>query len=320
MFTTRRALGKVLLFAEFTGGKVSPATYAAVTAAKALGDVTALAAGPGSKAIAEQLKAISGVSQVLVAEAPHYDHFMPEEIAPLVVENVKKGGFTHVVAASSAISKGFIPRAAAKFDSMPVTDVTKVEGENKFVRLTYAGNAVTTVSTSDSVKFLTIRPTSFDKAPATGGSGSVADATATAAVGSAAWVQDIIQKSDKPELTAAPVVVSGGRGLKNGDNFKLLHELAEPLKGAVGATRAVVDAGYCPNDMQVGQTGKVVAPNLYVAVGLSGAIQHVAGMKDSKVIVAINTDPDAPIFSVSDYGLVEDLFKAVPEMTKQVKS
>jgi electron transfer flavoprotein alpha subunit len=312
-------LGKALVLAEIQGGKLVSSTLAAITAAKAVGEVSVLLAGPGSKAIAEELKQVSGVSAVLVNESAHYANSMPEELAPLVVNIVKTGSFTHVMAASSAFSKGVVPRAAVKFDSMPISDVTKVEGEDTFVRLTYAGNAVTTVKTSDKIKFLTIRGTSFDKAATTGGSGAVSDAEATPAIGSSKWIEDVVAKNDKPELTTAPIVISGGRGLKNGDNFKLIDDLAAPLKAAVGATRAAVDAGYCPHDMQIGQTGKVVAPKLYIAVGLSGAIQHMAGMKDSKVIVAINTDADAPIFSFADYQLVEDLFKAVPAMTELVK-
>lgn len=311
--------GKALVLAETLDGKLVPSTLSAITAAKSLGDVTALVAGPGSKAVAAELGKAAGLTSVLVSEAAHYDHALPEELAPLLEATVKAGGFTHVVAASGAMSKGVLPRAAVKFDSMPISDVTQVVSEDTFVRLTYAGNAVTTVKSNDKVKFVTVRATSFEKAAIGEGKASIADASASAATGKAKWVEDQVAKSDKPDLTSAPVVISGGRGLKAPENFKLLDTLAGPLKAAVGATRAVVDAEWCSNDMQVGQTGKVVAPNLYIAIGLSGAIQHVAGMKDSKVIAAINTDADAPIFSIADYGLVEDLFKAVPAMEKLIK-
>ena len=313
-------LGKALVLAEVSAGKLTANTLAAVTAASKIGDVTALVAGKDAKAAAAQLAKVAGVSAVLATEAPQYDNGLPEEVAALLIETVKAGSFTHVVAATSAFSKNAVPRAAVTFDSAVISDVAEIKGEDTFVRNTYAGNVVSTVKSADAVKFITVRPTSFERAAAEGGSAAVSDAATVAPKGTSKWVKDETVKSDKPELTAAPVVVSGGRGLKNKENFKLLDELAAPLKAAVGATRAVVDAGFCPNDMQVGQTGKVVAPNLYFAVGLSGAIQHVAGMKDSKVIVAINTDADAPIFQVADYGLVADLFDAVPKLTEKLKA
>ena len=313
-------LGKALVLAEVSAGKLTANTLAAVTAAAKIGDVTALVAGKDAKAAAAQLAKVAGVSAVLATEAPQYDNGLPEEVAALLIETVKAGSFTHVVAATSAFSKNAVPRAAVTFDSAVISDVAEIKGEDTFVRNTYAGNVVSTVKSADAVKFITVRPTSFERAAAEGGSAAVSDAATVAPKGTSKWVKDETVKSDKPELTAAPVVVSGGRGLKNKENFKLLDELAAPLKAAVGATRAVVDAGFCPNDMQVGQTGKVVAPDLYFAVGLSGAIQHVAGMKDSKVIVAINTDADAPIFQVADYGLVADLFDAVPKLTEKLKA
>eukprot|EP00744_Colponema_vietnamica_P004055 GILI01006111.1.p1 GENE.GILI01006111.1~~GILI01006111.1.p1 ORF type:complete len:342 (-),score=111.73 GILI01006111.1:184-1146(-) len=311
---------KTLVLAEVYGGKLVPNTLSAVAAAAKIGEVTALVAGQGAKTAAAELAKVAGVTAVLATEAAHYDHGLPEEVSTLLVETVKAGNFTHVVSATSAFSKNAIPRAAVAFDSMVISDVAEIKSEDTFIRNTYAGNAVSTVKSSDAVKFLTVRPTSFERAAKEGGNGSVSDAKDSAPKGSSKWVKDEVQKTDKPELTAAPIVVSGGRGLKNKENFKLLDDLAAPMKAAVGATRAVVDAGYCPNDMQVGQTGKVVAPNLYIAVGLSGAIQHVAGMKDSKVIVAINNDADAPIFQVADYGLVADLFDAVPKLTEKVKA
>lgn len=313
-------LGKALVLAEVSAGKLTANTLAAVTAASKVGPVTALIAGKDAKAAAAELSKVAGVTSVLASEAPQYDNGLPEEVAALLVETVKTGGFTHVVAATSAFTKNAVPRAAVAFDSMVISDVADIKSEDTFVRNTYAGNAVSTVKSNNAVKFLTVRPTSFERAAKEGGAGVVTDAVTVAPKGSSKWVKDETVKSDKPELTSAPVVVSGGRGLKNKENFKILDDLATPLKAAVGATRAVVDAGFCPNDMQVGQTGKVVAPNLYVAVGLSGAIQHVAGMKDSKVIVAINTDADAPIFQVADYGLVADLFDAVPKLTEKVKA
>ena len=313
-----RVLGKSLVVAEVQGGKVAACTLSAITAAAKCGPVSALVAGADAAAAAQTLAKVQGVEEVFVASGEHYSHGLPEELAPLVVETTQKNAFTHVFAGTSALGKNVIPRAAAKLDSMPISDITGITDESTFVRLTYAGNAVTSVKSSDKIICATVRGTSFDRA-AEGGSAKVTEVADTAAVGTSEWVEDLVEKSDKPDLSTAAIVISGGRGLKNGDNFKLLDELAAPLKAAVGATRAVVDAGYVANDMQIGQTGKVVAPNLYIAVGLSGAIQHVAGMKDSKVIACINNDADAPIFTVSDYGLVGDLFEAVPKMTELVK-
>lgn len=315
---TFNTLGKALVVAEVTSGKIAPATLAAITAASKCGPVSALIAGSDAKAVGAQLAKVAGVTEVLVAASDAYGNGLPEALAPLVAETTKAKGFTHVFAGTSAFGKNVIPRAAAKLDSMPISDITAVVDESTFVRLTYAGNAVNTTKSSDAIKFATVRGTSFDRAATEGGNATVTEIAAGAASTTSKWIQDIIATSDKPALETAKTVVSGGRGLKNADNFKLLDNLAKPLGAAVGATRAVVDAGYCPNDMQIGQTGKVVAPQLYLAIGLSGAIQHVAGMKDSKVIAAINTDADAPIFAVSDYGLVADLFDAVPTMTRLV--
>ena len=311
--------GKVLVVGEIQGGKITPGTFSAVTAAAKCGDVSILLAGAGAKELGKVAAQIKDVKEVLTSEAEQYTHGLPEEFAPFIVENAKAGSFTHIVGATSAFIKNALPRAAAALDSMPISDVTEIKDENTFVRQAFAGNVISTVSSKDAVKILTIRPTSFDRTAAEGGAAEVKDAKDAPKKGSSTWVEDIVATSDKPDLSTASIVVSGGRGLKNGDNFKLLDELAAPLKAAVGATRAVVDAGYCPNEMQVGQTGKIVAPSLYIAVGLSGAIQHIAGMKDSKVIACINTDEDAPIFQVSDYGLKADLFDAVPKLTQLVK-
>jgi len=314
---TARALGKSLVIAESLNGAVVPATFAAVTAAAKVGPVTALASGADAAKIAEQLAKVAGVTEVLVATGAA--NGLPEELAPVVKKAVEAQSFTHVFAATSAFGRNVVPRVAAKFDSMPIADITGINSEDTFVRQVYAGNAITTVKSLDKVKFVTVRGTAFDRAPAEGGSAKVTDFGAIEPSKTAKWVEDIIAKSDKPELTTAAVVVAGGRGLKNGENFKLLDELAAPLKAAVGATRAVVDAGFVPNDMQIGQTGKTIAPTLYIGAGISGAIQHVAGMKESKVIAVINNDGDAPFFQVADYGLVEDLFTAVPALTKLVK-
>lgn len=315
--STARVFGKALVIAESLNGSVVPATFAAITAAAKVGPVTALASGADAAAIGAQLAKVAGVAEVLVATGAA--NGLPEELSPVVKKAVDEKSFTHVFAATSAFGRNVIPRVAAKFDSMPIADVTAVQSEDTFVRQVYAGNAITTVKSLDKVKFVTVRGTAFDRAAATGGSATVADFGAIAASTSSKWVEDIIAKSDKPELTTASTVVAGGRGLKNGENFKLLDELAAPLKAAVGATRAVVDAGFVPNEMQIGQTGKTIAPTLYIGAGISGAIQHVAGMKESKVIAVINTDADAPFFQVADYGLVGDLFEAVPALTKLVK-
>lgn len=308
--------GKALVLIEHNNAKVSPASLSAINAATKFGDVTALVAGKDCKAVAEAAGKVNGVKAVLHVDAPEYANLLPENVAPLVQKVQAAQNFSHIVAAHTAFGKSVIPRAAAVTDVHPIPDVIKIVDESTFVRPTYAGNAISTVkSTKDPVKMLTIRPTNFDKAAETGGSGAVSSFDATGDLGVSKWVSDEKDESGKPDLTSARVVVSGGRGLKSKDNFKLLYELADKIPNcAVGATRAVVDAGFVPNDLQVGQTGKVVAPQLYVAVGLSGAIQHLAGMKDSKVIACINNDPDAPIFTVSDYGLEADLFDALPKM------
>ena len=306
-----------LLVAEHDGSAVTEGTLAAVTAAQSLGPVHMLVGGEGSKAVAESAKSISGVATVSYVESAQLSKGLAEEWAPVVVAAREAEGASHVVAAS-AFSKSVLPRVAAMLDVAQISDVLDVKDEKTFVRPMYAGNAISTVESSDEVKVLTIRPTVFDKASREGGSGDVKELAASPAVGLSEWMSEEVLKSDRPDLATAKTVIAGGRGLKTGENFALLDSLGSKLNAAIGASRAAVDAGMCPNDMQIGQTGKVVAPDLYVAVGISGAIQHLAGMKDSKTIVAINKDPEAPIFQVADYGLVEDLFNACPEMESKL--
>ena len=306
----------VLLIAEITEGALSmDATAKAVTAAKALGDVTVLACGASAKAAADEAATIEGVSKVLVAEDAIYGHRLAEPVAALITSLA--GDYSHVVAPSTTDAKNILPRVAAALDVMILTDVTGVVDADTFERPIYAGNAIQTVKSKDATKVITFRTSTYDAAP-TGGSASVEAIGAGENPGVSEWVEDKVAESDRPELTSAGIVVSGGRGVGSEENFELIEKLADKLGAAVGASRAAVDSGFAPNDWQVGQTGKVVAPNLYVAVGISGAIQHLAGMKDSKVIVAINKDEEAPIFQVADYGLVADLFEAVPELTEKL--
>eukprot|EP00993_Chasmostoma_nieuportense_P001632 NODE_2496_length_1161_cov_722.139265_g1946_i1.p1 GENE.NODE_2496_length_1161_cov_722.139265_g1946_i1~~NODE_2496_length_1161_cov_722.139265_g1946_i1.p1 ORF type:complete len:321 (-),score=70.91 NODE_2496_length_1161_cov_722.139265_g1946_i1:126-1088(-) len=318
MFRTARALfGKALVIAEHNNLKLSPSTLAATQAATRFGDVTVLVAGKGCGSVIEEACGLKGVASVLTVDSAEYANGTPENFAVLVkkVQDAKK--FSHVVAAHTAFGKSVIPRVAAVYDCQPIIDVIKIADETTFARPTYAGNAIATVKADvDPIKFVSVRPTSFEKATV-GGTAAKEAFEAAGESGLCKWMSDEVDTSGKPDLATAPKVVSGGRGMKSGDNFKMLYELADKLGNcAVGATRAVVDAGFVANELQVGQTGKIVAPQLYVAVGLSGAIQHLAGMKDSKTIACINTDPEAPIFSVSDYGLEADLFEAVPKMTK----
>ncbi|RHZ09641.1 hypothetical protein DYB31_002821 [Aphanomyces astaci] len=308
-----------LVVAEHNGEALTGGTLSAITAASKIGgDITVLVSGSNTANIAKEAAAVQGVKSVLHADAAQFDHAIAEELSSLVVTIQKGSNFSHIVAPSSNISKNFFPRVGAALDVAPFTDVLTVVDENTFQRPLYAGNAIATVTSSDSVKLLTVRPTGFEKAAVTGGSGVVSAAPAAPAANLTRFVSEETSSSERPDLTAARVVVSGGRGLKSGENFALLNTLADKLKGAVGASRAAVDAGFVPNELQIGQTGKVVAPELYIAVGISGAIQHLAGMKDSKTIVAINKDAEAPIFQVADYGLVEDLFKALPELTEKI--
>ena len=303
----------VLVIAEHDNSELKAATLNAVTAAKALGDVTVLVAGSGSQSVADAAAQIDGVSKVLHSDAAHYENGIAEELTPLVVGAA--ASYDYVVAAASTFGKNLLPRVSALLDVEQISDITSVVSADTFVHPVYAGNALETVQTSDAKKVLTVRTTAFEAAATTGGSAAVEALAATDAVGTVTLVGRELTESDRPELGAAEVIVSGGRGVGSAENFALIEALADKLGAAVGASRAAVDSGYVPNDYQVGQTGKVVAPSLYIAVGISGAIQHLAGMKDSKVIVAINKDEDAPIFQVADYGLVADLFDVVPEMT-----
>lgn len=307
----------ILVIAEHNNGALGAATLNTVAAAQKIGgDVAVLVAGQNVGGVAEAAAKIAGVSKVLVADNAAYAHQLPENVAPLIAELGK--GHSHVLAPATTNGKNFLPRVAALLDVDQISEIIDVVSADTFKRPIYAGNAIATVQSSASVKVITVRGTGFDAAAAEGGSAAIEAVSGPADAGKSVFVGEELAKSDRPELTAAKIVVSGGRGMGNGDNFKILYALADKLGAAVGASRAAVDAGFVPNDMQVGQTGKIVAPQLYIAVGISGAIQHLAGMKDSKVIVAINKDEEAPIFQVADYGLVADLFEAVPELEKAV--
>ena len=306
----------VLLLGEVTNGELSrDATAKAVNAVKSLGDVTVLCAGSSAKAAAEEAAKIAGVAKVLVAEDARYGHRLAEPTAALLVSLA--GDYSHIAAPATTDAKNIMPRVAALLDAMVISDVSAVIDADTFERPVYAGNAIQTVKSKDAKKVFTIRTASFDAA-GDGGAAAVADATLADDPGVSKWLNDEVAASDRPELTSAGRVVSGGRGVASKENFGIIEALADKLGAAVGASRAAVDSGYAPNDWQVGQTGKVVAPELYVAVGISGAIQHLAGMKDSKVIVAINKDEEAPIFQIADYGLVGDLFTTVPELTEKL--
>jgi len=303
--------------AEHNNGVLTPITLNTITAANKLGgEVSCLVAGADCGKVVEEISKVPGVNKVLVAQNDSYKGALPEELTPLILATQQQFNFTHICAGASAFGKNLLPRVAAKLDVAPISDIIEIKSPDTFVRTIYAGNALSTVKCNESVKVFTVRGTSFEAAVVEGGSATSEEVAASSAVGMSEWLEQTLSKSDRPELTSAKVVVSGGRGLKSGDNFKLLYDLADKMNAAVGASRAAVDAGYVANDLQVGQTGKIVAPELYIAVGISGAIQHLAGMKDSKTIVAINKDPEAPIFQVADLGLVADLFKAVPEMTE----
>ncbi|HYF88254.1 electron transfer flavoprotein subunit alpha/FixB family protein [Azospirillum sp.] len=311
-------MANILVIAEHDGASLKPATLNAVTAASKIGgDIHVLVAGKGSQAAAEAASKVAGVAKVLLADDAAYEHQLPEDVAPLVVATAKSG-YGHVLAGATSVGKNLLPRVAALLDVAAISDITGVVSADTFERPIYAGNAIATVQSGDAVKVITVRTTAFETAAAEGGSASVEKVAGAGAAGLSSFVSAELTKSERPELTAARVVVSGGRGMQSGENFPMLEALADKLGAAVGASRAAVDAGFVPNDYQVGQTGKIVAPELYIAVGISGAIQHLAGMKDSKVIVAINKDEEAPIFQVADYGLVADLFKAVPELTAEL--
>lgn len=302
----------VLILAEVNGAELAlDATAKAVSAAAPLGDITVLCASAGCGGAAEAAAKIAGVSKVLCADDAAYEHGLAEPIADLIVSLA--GDYSHILAPATASAKNILPRVAALLDVMVLSDVTAVIDADTFERPIYAGNAIQTVKSVDATKVATIRTATFEAA-GDGGSASVESISAAANPGLSEWVEDKVAASDRPELTSAGVVVSGGRGVGSEDDFALIEKLADKLGAAVGASRAAVDSGYAPNDWQVGQTGKVVAPDLYIAVGISGAIQHLAGMKDSKIIVAINKDEEAPIFQVADYGLVADLFDAVPAL------
>lgn len=307
----------VLIIAEHDNAVLKPSTLNCVTAASAIHEsITVLVAGEGSQSVAEQAAKIDGVAKVIHADQAVYGHQLAENIAPLVVDIAKSEASTHVLMPATTTGKNLLPRVAALLDVQAISDVIAIVDSDTFKRPIYAGNVIATVKSSDTIKVFTVRGTAFDSAKAEGGSAGVEASDSVHDLGVSAFVSEELAKSDRPELTAAKVVVSGGRGLQNGENFELLYQLADKLEAAVGASRAAVDAGFVPNDMQVGQTGKIVAPDLYIAVGISGAIQHLAGMKESKVIVAINKDEEAPIFQVADYGLVADLFDVVPALTK----
>jgi electron transfer flavoprotein alpha subunit len=308
-----------LVVAEHDNSGLKPATLNALAAAREIAgaEVDVLVAGLGCRAVAEAAAQAAGVRKVLLADAAAYDHGLAENLAPLLVRLA--GQYTHLLAPATTAGKNLMPRVAALLDVMQISDISAVVSPDTFVRPIYAGNALQTVQSNDPVKVITVRGTAFPPGAATGGAAPIETVAATAAAGLSAFIRAELSTSERPELTSARVVVSGGRGMQSGDNFHLLEKVADRLGAAVGASRAAVDAGFVPNDYQVGQTGKIVAPELYIAVGISGAIQHLAGMKDSKVIVAINKDEEAPIFQVADYGLVGDLFKILPELADELE-
>ena len=305
----------VLIIAEPTTGAVKPATLTTVgAAAKLEGDLHVLVIGAECAGAAEAAAHIAGVSRILVGDAPQYQHPLAENVAPLIAGLAK--GYSHVLAPATTFGKNVMPRVAALLDVAQLSEIVAVESADTFQRPIYAGNAIATVRSPDPIKVITVRGTAFEAAE--GGSAVIEPVPAAPEAGVSRFVGEELSRSERPELTSARVIVSGGRGMQSGENFTLLDQLADRLGAAVGASRAAVDAGFVPNDYQVGQTGKIVAPELYIAVGISGAIQHLAGMKDSKVIVAINKDAEAPIFAIANYWLVEDLFKAVPELTQEL--
>ena len=307
----------VLVLADHDNGQLAGATLNTVTAALQIGsDIHVLVAGDTSGDVTKTVAAIAGVAKVLVASGAGLDHGIAENVAPIIQEMAS--GYSHILAPATTTGKNIMPRVAALLDVMQISDIVQVIDANTFQRPIYAGNALATVTSDESIKIITVRSTAFEAAAAVGGSASVEDTAVGSDKGLSSYVKSELSSSERPELTSAPIVISGGRGMQDGSNFAMLEKVADKLGAAVGASRAAVDAGFVPNDYQVGQTGKVVAPDLYVAVGISGAIQHLAGMKDSKVIVAINKDDEAPIFQVADFGLVADLFEAVPEFEKEL--
>ena len=307
----------ILVIAEHDNNELKVSTLNTVTAALEIGgDVSVLVAGSESSSVAEQASKISRINSVIHVDDPIYKNFLAEDLGNLVVSVAD--GFNYILAPATTFGKNFLPRVAAKLDVQQISDIISVEDADTFKRPIYAGSCIATVKSTDTVKVITVRTTAFDASPMSDSSVSVNSGSVVDSLNNASFVSDEIAESDRPELTAADVIVSGGRALGSSENFEIIEALADKLGAAVGASRAAVDAGYVPNDYQVGQTGKIVAPNLYIAIGISGAIQHLAGMKDSKVIVAINKDEDAPIFQVADYGLVGDLFEAVPELTDSI--
>ena len=307
----------ILIIAEHDNNELKGATLNTVAAGAAIGgDIDILVAGTDCGSVAEAASQVPGVRKVLVADKETYKNSLAENVGNLVAEIAE--GYSHILAPATTNGKNFMPRVAAKLDVSQISDISAVISEDTFERPIYAGNCIATVQSSDSIKVITVRTTGFDASEASGGSAELTAIDNDTDAGVSSFVKEEIAESDRPELTAADVVISGGRGMQNGDNFSLLNGIADKLGAAIGASRAAVDSGFVPNDMQVGQTGKIVAPDLYIAVGISGAIQHLAGMKDSKVIVAINKDEEAPIFQVADYGLVADLFDALPELESKL--
>ena len=307
----------ILVIAEHDNDELKGATLNTITAAKEIGpDIELLVVGFSCDAVVEKACLIPGISKVLVADKETYKNFLAENIGSLVAEI--GSDYSHILAAATSNGKNFMPRVAALLDVAQISEIISVLSEDTFERPIYAGNCIATVKSSDSIKVITVRATGFDDCESEGGSAPRENLDQDTNLGISAFVSEELAKSDRPELTSADVVISGGRGMQSGENFRLLEGIADKLGAAIGASRAAVDSGFVPNDMQVGQTGKIVAPNLYIAVGISGAIQHLAGMKDSKVIVAINKDADAPIFQVADYGLVADLFDALPELESKL--
>jgi len=307
----------ILVFCDHDNGQFGAATLNAVSAAQQIGgDIHLLVAGDTSGTIAAEAAAIAGVAKVLVADGAEYAHGLAENLAPLICDLASQ--YSHILAPATTTGKNIMPRVAALLDVMQISDIIKIDDANTFQRPIYAGNALSTVRSDEATKIITVRSTAFEAAPAEGGSAAIETIGNNGDSGLSSYVKSELSSSERPELTSAPIVISGGRGMQDGANFAMLEKVADKLGAAVGASRAAVDAGFVPNDYQVGQTGKVVAPDLYVAVGISGAIQHLAGMKDSKVIVAINKDDEAPIFQVADFGLVADLFDAVPELEKEL--
>ena len=307
----------ILVIAEHDNTELKTATLNTVAAGMAIGgDIDILVAGSDCDTVAESAAQVPGVGKVLLANKETYKNSLAENVGNLVVELAE--GYSHILAPATTNGKNYMPRVATKLDVSQISDISAVVSEDTFERPIYAGNCIATVQSTDSVKVITVRTTGFDACEASGGSAEITNIDNDTNAGVSSFVKEEIAESDRPELTAADVVISGGRGMQNGDNFSLLNGIADKLGAAIGASRAAVDSGFVPNDMQVGQTGKIVAPDLYIAVGISGAIQHLAGMKDSKVIVAINKDEEAPIFQVADYGLVADLFDALPELEAKI--